>query len=207
MYLDTTANHVYQKGGGTWADLGTIEGKPGAGLTVQGSVTGASIGTGPTAGLGAGDAGKAWIISAGGAGGGVTWTTGHLAVWDGAAWHDAGLIQGPAGPAGPPGAKGADGAIGPSATFTMAAAALAPGTAPTITGTGTAGDPYVLAVPQGAVGAAGAVGGAGPAGAKGDPGVRGSLWYTGAGAPTAIAGEAAGDHFLDLNTGDVYSMT
>lgn len=207
LYLDTTSDHVYNKASGTWHDIGSIQGTAGAGLTVQGSVTGASIGTGPTAGLGTGDAGKAWIISTAGTGGGVTWAIGHLAVWDGTGWHDAGQIQGPAGIQGPPGTKGADGAIGPSATFTMAGVALAPGAAPTLSGTGTGGDPYVLGVPQGTTGAAGPAGGIGPAGGAGPAGTRGSLWYTGAGAPAPQPGEAAGDHYLDLTSGDVYALS
>jgi hypothetical protein len=57
-------------------------------------------------------------------------------------------------------------------------------------------------IPHGPEGPAGAVG---PQGAPGDPGVRGSRWYTGAGAPTAVPGERVeGDMWLDETTGDVW---
>jgi len=39
------------------------------------------------------------------------------------------------------------------------------------------------------------------------PGTRGSLWYTGVGAPTTIAGELPNDQYLDTTTGDVYTFT
>jgi hypothetical protein len=72
------------------------KGDTGAGVHVSGSV--------PTAAdLPAGAAeGDAYIVLA----------TGHLHVWDGAAWIDAGEVRGPAGPAGPTGATGPSGPQG-----------------------------------------------------------------------------------------------
>lgn len=97
--------------------------------------------------------------------------------------------------------------------------------------TGTAGDPgddtalnagwALLAVqgatgpagPQGAQGPAGDVGPQGPVGATGgtgpagSDGARGSLWYTGTGAPGAVAGQLPGDKYLDTASGDVYTLS
>ncbi len=36
--------------------------------------------------------------------------------------------------------------------------------------------------------------------------LRGALWYTGHGLPTTIEGSRVGDHYLDLDTGNVYSQ-
>lgn len=48
------------------------------------------------------DAGQGWI----------THNNGHLHVWDGAAWHDVGLVRGPEGPPGTPGGEGVPGSPG-----------------------------------------------------------------------------------------------
>lgn len=109
------------------------QGAPGSSVQVQGSVSTAS--NLPT-GLGPADAGKGWITS----------DTGHLWVWDGTAWVDAGNITGPPGPTGPAGA-----------------ASTVPGPAGP---TGPAG-------PAGATGPAGPAGAAGPGGATGPQGVPG----------------------------------
>jgi hypothetical protein len=44
----------------------------------------------------------------------ITEDNGHLWVWDGSGWIDAGEIRGPAGPEGPAGADGAEGPAGPA---------------------------------------------------------------------------------------------
>jgi len=57
---------------------------------------------------------------------------------------------------------------------------------------------------SGPPGPQGPAGPAGPAGATGATGTRGSLWYTGSGAPGTIAGVLTGDLYLDTASGDVY---
>lgn len=74
------------------------EGPPGTGIVIQGSVPSAPVGLPPTA-----DVGDAWISE----------DTGHIWVWNGETWVDAGQSRGPTGPTGPPGAPGATGPTGP----------------------------------------------------------------------------------------------
>ncbi|HUQ21697.1 MAG TPA: hypothetical protein VM049_01650 [Gaiellaceae bacterium] len=88
-----------------------VKGDPGAGLHVTGSV--ATAGDLP-AGAAAGDA---YIVT----------STGHLHVWDGAAYVDTGLVRGPAGPQGAAGATGATGPAGPQGPAGPAGAAGANG--------------------------------------------------------------------------------
>jgi hypothetical protein len=74
------------------------KGDPGAGVHVTGSVaTAASL---PATG----DEGDAYIAL----------DTGHLHVWDGAAWIDTGLVRGPEGPQGETGPQGVPGPAGPA---------------------------------------------------------------------------------------------
>lgn len=44
-------------------------------------------------------------------------------------------------------------------------------------------------------------------GTPGTPGARGSLWYTGTGAPSGISGAQAGDQYLDTASGNVYTFS
>jgi len=138
--------------------------------------------------------------------------------------------QGPAGATGPTGATGAQGAAGLSVTWRgpwSAATAYAVNdavssagssyicTAAVTGGSGPASDPthWSLMAQQGATGATGAqgatgaTGSQGPTGATGAAGVRGSLWYTGSGAPGTIAGAIAQDLYLDTATGNVYQFS
>jgi hypothetical protein len=46
----------------------------------------------------------------------------------------------------------------------------------------------------------------GPQGIQGIQGVRGSLFYTGAGAPGTITGQLNGDNYLNTTNGDVYTL-
>jgi hypothetical protein len=128
--------------------------------------------------LGPDDAGKGWITA----------DDGHLWVWDGDSWTDAGLIQGPPGvqgPVGPTGPKGDTGAAG----------ATGPAGADGATG------------PTGAEGPAGVDGTDGADGATGAQGPRGTGWFSGAGAPAPEPpGAIAGDMYLDTVTGDVYTL-
>jgi hypothetical protein len=131
--------------------------------------------------------------------------------------------QGPAGPTGETGAQGIQGIMGPQGAQGIQGAAGARGskwydgtTAPSgITGA-TNGDYYLNTV-NGDVyeynngwtlvgniqGPAGADGGGG----SGTEGVRGSLWYSGLGAPGTITGVLSGDHYLNTSNGDVYKYT
>jgi hypothetical protein len=54
--------------------------------------------------------------------------------------------------------------------------------------------------------AEGAKGDKGDPGNPGAPGARGSQWFTGHGAPGVIAGSAVNDQYLDLDSGDVYTL-
>jgi hypothetical protein len=58
-------------------------------------------------------------------------------------------------------------------------------------------------IPETAPAAGGVKGQAGPAGPAGQ---RGSLWYTGSGAPTSFPGQLPNDQYLDGVSGDVYSF-
>lgn len=60
---------------------------------------------------------------------------------------------------------------------------------------------------QGAQGIQGPAGTAGATGPAGPQGARGSNWYTGNGAPGTIGGSLPGDKYLDLDTGDIYTLT
>lgn len=60
---------------------------------------------------------------------------------------------------------------------------------------------------QGIQGNAGVQGIQGTQGTAGTAGTRGSLWYSGNGAPGTIAGALAGDKYLDLTSGDVYTFS
>lgn len=44
-------------------------------------------------------------------------------------------------------------------------------------------------------------------GTDGADGQRGSNWYTGDGPPTTIAGSLPGDKYLDVISGDVYTLS
>lgn len=139
--------------------------------------------------------------------------------------------QGPQGIQGPQGAAGADGKS-VTITGTVAnAAALPTGLGASDAGKGWIADdtghlhvwsgtaftdvglvrgpegPAGTQGPTGPTGATGATGPQGPAGPAGATGPRGSQWFTGSGAPGNIAGAAAGDQYLDLSTGDVYTLS
>ena len=86
---------------------------------------------------------------------------------------------GPAGPAGPAGPTGATGPQGP------------PGSIGSIGPEGPEGDP-------------GPTGPTGPPGSQGPQGTPGEKWFTGAGAPTTVAGAINGDWYVDSNNGNYY---
>ena len=153
-------------------------GADGTGVSIEGSVpTAADLPTG----LGPADAGKGWITA----------DTGHLWVWDGTAWVDAGNIQGPPGaqgPAGPKGDKGDTGATG--ATGAQGIQGI-PGTPGTQGVKGDKGDPGATG-PAGADGAQGAQGPKGDTGSQGPQGVAGTPGAVGATGPGVATGGTAG---------------
>jgi len=140
------------------------QGDPGTGVEIVGSVP--SSGDLPT-NLGPDDAGKGYITS----------DTGHLWVWDGDSWTDAGNITGPAGPQGPVGPTGPEGPQGP------------------VGPEGPQGQ-------QGATGDPGDVGATGPQGPRGTGWFQGN-----GAPVEPIVGSVAGDLYLDNLTGDVYQLT
>lgn len=118
--------------------------------------------------------------------------------------HAAGANEPPTGVVGDPGAD--DAAVNAGwALLSMQGAQGAQGAQGV---QGPQGDPG----PQGNVGPQGPAGDVGPQGPEGDAGpqgpqgVRGTNWYTGNGAPGVIAGSAVGDKYMDLQTGDVYTL-
>lgn len=60
---------------------------------------------------------------------------------------------------------------------------------------------------QGPTGPTGNTGSQGPQGVQGPTGTRGAKWFSGAGAPGAIAGSLPGDQYRDENSGDVYELS
>ncbi|MCG3166365.1 MAG: hypothetical protein POELPBGB_02143 [Bacteroidia bacterium] len=102
----------------------------------------------------------------------ITQDTGHLWIWDGSAWVDAGQIQGPAGATGPTGAAGINGTNGATG------ATGATGIAGTNGATGATGSTGVTGA-AGTNGTNGATGATGPSGADGSNGSNGATGATG----------------------------
>jgi Collagen triple helix repeat (20 copies) len=75
------------------------QGPPGEGLVIKGTVPSSSL-----LPAGGNTVGDGWVTS----------DTGHLWIWDGTAWDDAGPIQGPPGATGPDGPPGPAGPTGPA---------------------------------------------------------------------------------------------
>lgn len=88
--------------------------------------------------------------------------------------------EGALGPAGPTGPTGPTGPIGPMGPQGV----------------------------QGPVGPTGATGPAGPTGETGAAGLRGSMWFTGTGAPSSgtVPSAIIGDMYLDETTGNVWQL-
>ncbi len=141
-------------------------GSDGTSVTIQGSVsTSANL---PSSGNSNGD-------------GYITQDSGHLWVWDGNNWVDAGLIQGPAGATGPTGANGATGATGSNGATGATGLAGATGASGVAGATGATGV-------AGATGATGVAGATGATGAAGATGVAGATGYTGSNGSTGATG-------------------
>ncbi|MFA7264907.1 MAG: hypothetical protein WC054_01105 [Candidatus Nanopelagicales bacterium] len=127
------------------------------------------------------DRGKGYLVEA----------DGKLYVWGGTSFPADGsgvAFRGPQGPQGVQGSTGATGAQGIQGV-------------PGNTGaTGPKGD-------QGDQGIQGIQGVKGDTGDTGSAGVRGSQWYSDAGVPGTISGQAVGDWYLDSVTGTYYERT
>ena len=169
-----------------WQVAGNIRGPQGPqGPVGPAGADGAGIeiaGSAPTyaalpTGLGPADAGDGYLVEA----------DGKLYIWNGTAWPADGAgveFRGPQGPAGADGAQGATGAQGIKGDTGAA---------------GAKGD-------KGDKGDPGDTGATGATGAAGADGARGTKWFTGSGAPSTIAGAAAGDLYLDTTDGTVYTL-
>src|SRR5215468_5039020 len=141
------------------------------------------------------------------------------------AWTNIGNIKGPTGATGTTGATGPAGPTGQGYNWKgawSAATAYVP-----YDSVSDGGSSYVCIVgntnqaPPNATywsvmaqqGATGPTGNTGPAGstgatgATGPTGTRGSLWYSGSGAPGTITGEIANDLYLDTASGNVYQFS
>ena len=130
----------------------------------------------------------------------VTLDTGNVYSWDGAAWDNLGVINGPTGPTGTTGSTGATGGTGPTGPTgpTGSQGVTGPtGAASTVTGptgpTGPSGGPTgptgaTGATGVGAAGATGATGNTGPTGATGATGTTGATGATGATGSATFSG-------------------
>lgn len=140
------------------------------GVSGPAGVTGASGAAGQSISIVGSVATSASLPGSGTVGQGyITTNTGHLWIWNGAAWQDVGNITGPAGATGPQGSTGATGPTGASG------------------GAGVTG-PIGVTGPTGVVGSTGVIGVSGLAGATGATGVSGVGGAVGATGPTGLTG-------------------
>jgi hypothetical protein len=147
------------------------------------------------------------------------------------AWQQAGNIRGPQGEQGPLGPQGIQGPPGEAGSGVTILGSLS--NTSELPGSGDTGDAYLIdgdlyvwngsawenvgnikgpqgdqgpTGPQGEQGIQGVQGEQGIQGVQGVEGDRGSLWYTGTGAPGTISGSQPGDKYLDTASGDVYTL-
>lgn len=116
----------------------------------------------------------------------ITQDDGHLHVWDGDSWNDVGTVRGPEG------APGEDG---------RGISSVSVDSDGIVTVYYTDGTSAQVGNAKGPKGDPGADGDTGPAGQ------RGSLWFTGHGAPSEITGAQVGDLYLDVDDGTVFTFT
>ena len=152
------------------------KGDTGASINVKG--TKATVAALPAVGNYLGDA---WVVD----------EDGHLYIWNGGGWTDAGTFQGPQGPAGPQGIQGLTGATGPQG----ATGATGP--------TGPQG-PIGDTGPQGPQGIQGIQG---PQGVQGDPGPTGPTGATGATGATGPQGPQGDPTTVNGKTGASITLT
>jgi len=119
----------------------------------------------------------------------ITDDTGHLWVWDGTQYNDAGQITGQAGAPGAPGSTGPQGPAGPTGPASTVPGPQGP---PGSTGpqgpAGPTGADSTVPGPQGPAGATGAQGPKGDTGAQGIQGIQGPAGTTGAQGPKGDTG-------------------
>lgn len=131
--------------------------------------------------------GDAWVVD----------SDGHLYVWNGATWIDAGTFEGPQGPQGPQGIQGLTGATGPQGP---AGPAGPTGPQGPIGETGPQG-PQGIKGDTGDTGPQGPQGIQGPQGVKGDTGNTGPTGATGPQGPQGIPGVVAASAPITYNSG------
>lgn len=147
-------------------------------MSIAGTV--ATYGDLPT-GLGSGDAGNGYLVSA----------DGKLYVWDGTQFPADGAGANFRGPAGNDGA---------AATITVGSVTpLSAGASPTVSNSGSTSAAVLnFGIPAGAKG---------NTGDTGADGANGTKWFNGTGAPGSVSGAVAGDYYLDTTSGDVYVLS
>ena len=122
----------------------------------------------------------------------IVTNTGHLFVWNGAAWIDTGPVQGPVGPQGPVGSVGAQGPAGTT------------GPQGPVGGTGPDGVTGPTG-PAGPTGATGPTGPQGPTGAQGPSGTAIAVKGSVASSPSLPAtGNNPGDAYIASDTGHLW---
>src|SRR5215469_11493872 len=173
------------------------QGPAGQSLSMKGSVSSSS--SLPASGNNLNDA---WIAS----------DTGHLWVWNGSSWVDAGQFQGPIGPTGPQGIQGATGLTGPAGATGPTGPAGPTGDTGLTGNTGPQGPqgnqgPTGPAGPQGTTGATGAQGPQGPAGPQGPQGNPGQSVTIVGSVPTEAdlpTSASPGDGYITEDTGHLW---
>lgn len=160
--------------------------------SVKGNIRGPQGPAGPTGATGpAGSSGVSGVTWKGAWSNGTAYAVNDVASWGGSSYvatapHAANANQPPTGTTADPGTD--DTAVNAGwAAFAVQGAQGSTG-------------------PTGATGPAGAQGPQGNTGSTGAAGARGSQWFTGTGAPGTVAGSLPGDLYLDVSTGDVYTL-
>ena len=218
IYIDTSNDHYYTKGSGTWTDQGSMVGP--AGATGSAGAAGAAGPAGPTGSTGAaGTSGSVWYTGA------VAPTTLHndgdyyLRSNNGevykqitGAWVDQGFsLIGPQGTIGPTGSAGS---TGPAGSAGLDGATIRNGSGVPASGLGNNNDLYInsannhyyLKISGAWVDQGSMVGPAGATGPAGADGVVGATILVGTGAPASGLGNV-NDLYINNTNNDYYSKT